>query len=252
MKSKIRRIFLFCAIILCLAVLSGCGGDNQESRSSIDNEDMIKSLLEYNETLIGDSTAVRKIVCDILPGNEDIVTYDITLNRLTITYGAKLDEEEAAAAEKAGSEEEAEGHTPTEFKEIWSKTGTENVIFYNASALFALINNLESVQFMVEGYKQPTFTISRVNMEGYYGYELVDFETVSEWQKKITAVYLDSAKVDGFFRLYPLAGEEEAPVDTDVLNKQLLEDADNEQETAEERLQRQIEEQYENLPDEVQ
>ncbi len=249
----------FCAV--CLLLAAGCGKtENQDSEviaySTLNSDEMIESLLEHSGTLIGDSNSVYSLVKEILPGKVSLVSYDIVLNRLTIEYGPTAEEDEQTAdaadtdekdgaksaadtegaeAEEGNAEDEEISLTPDQFAREWDSKTTKKIIFYNTAALFALIPNLESVQYLVEGYNLPTFTISRDNMEEFFRYPLSDIETVSAWRNKITAVTLDEVKIDDFFKEFPLAAKASRRVEEDKtpatdLNKQP-------QDTAAERLQ---------------
>lgn len=255
MKNKIKNAILLC--ILTAFALSFCGCDNGEQikddnavikYSEISSSEYIESLLEHDNILIGESGEIKDLVCDILPGNNSVVTYDITLNRLVIEYGptTELDEN--------GKKPEGEENdlTEEEFADIWTYDIIKDVIMYNSTVLFDLVDNLTAIQFLVEGYNVPTFTISRENIESFYGFSLNDITAVNEWNNKITAPCLDSLKVEEFYGMFPL--ETELHVKTkeeiDDENADLLEQED--EETAEERVKRQMQEQYDKLPDDVQ
>lgn len=203
--KRLGRFLILTCLILGVAAAAGCSDEAVEednaviARSALDSDEMIQSLLDRSGTLIGESNIIRELVCDILPGNICVISYDITLNRLTVEYGPT---EEAEANPE--DEEAAERLNPEEFAEYWNLQTTQDIVFYNTSALFALIPNLESVQYLVEGYGLPTFTISRENMENFYGYSLGEIDGVSVWKTKITNVFLDDLKIQEFFKEYPL------------------------------------------------
>ena len=254
MKKTFKKIT---AILLLLAFafsLWGCNGIKGKEDSSIisyteiTNSSYINSLIEYNDTLIGESTKIRNLVCDLLPGHHSVATYDITLNRLVIEYGptTELDEN--------GNKPEGEEYdlTEEEFAELWTLEIIQDVIMHNSAVLFTLIDNLNSVQFLIEGYNVPTFTISRENIESFFGYPLNDIYSDTDWNTKITAVCLDPVRIDEFYDQFPLKTELHVKTkeEIDAENAALLEQ--DEEETAEERVKRQMQEQYDKLPDEVQ
>ena len=261
MIHKCGKIIIACLFVFCLLPAAGCGTTASQdtqviARSELNSDEIIQALLENNNTLIGDSTTIRKLVTDILPGNVSVVSYDIVLNRLTIEYGPTAKEEDKTATAESGNSAgnaDAEGEdidlNADEFARAWDSKTTKEIIFYNTASLFALISNLESVQYLVEGYNLPTFTISRTNMEEFFRYPLADIDTISAWRNKITAITLDELKVDDFFKEFPLASKANRRVEEDSpavdLNKQP-------KDTAAERLQRQLDEQAQEIPDEVQ
>lgn len=205
MKKLVTGILVIICLLGCLLGLTACGEEAVEednvviARSALDSDEMIQELLDRSGALIGESNIIKELLGDILPGHISLISYDITLNRLTIEYGPTIEEGETPPAD------ETEEHlNPEEFKAYWTLQTTEDIIFYNSSALFALIPNLESVQYLVEGYGLPTFTISRENMENFYGYALSDIDSVSLWKTKITDVFLDDLKIEAFFKEYPL------------------------------------------------
>lgn len=276
MIQKCGKILMVCFCAVCLLLAAGCGKtENQDSEviaySTLNSDEMIDSLLGYNGTLIGDSNSIYRLLKEILPGKVSLVSYDIVLNRLTIEYGptAEEDEEtvEAADSSKQENTEAAEGKgdsaedgendseeeirlTPDQFAREWDSKTTKKIIFYNAASLFALIPNLESVQYLVEGYNLPTFTISRVNMEEFFRYPLSDIETISAWRNKVTAVTLDEMKIDNFFKEFPLAAKASRRVEEDITPATDL--SKQPKDTAAERLQKQLDEQAQELPTEVQ
>ena len=258
MIHKWGKMIEACFFVFCLLLAAGCGSSVSQdtqviTRSTLDSDEVIQPLLECNGTLIGDSTTIRTMLKDILPGKVSVVSYDIVLNRLTIEYGPTAKEEDQAAgggesAQKA--EDEEIRLNADEFAKEWDAKTTKEIIFYNTSSLFALIPNLESVQYLVEGYNLPTFTISRANMEEFFRYPLSDIDTISAWRNKITAVTLDEVKMNEFFKQFPLASKASRRVDDENPAADLNEEP--KKETAAERLQRELDEQTRELPDEVQ
>lgn len=259
MIHKWGKMIIACFFVFCLMFAAGCSGSATQdtqviARSTLDSDEIIQSLLECNGTLIGDSTTIRTMLKDILPGNVSVVSYDIVLNRLTVEYGPTAKEEDQQAVADGGNTQKAEDEeirlNADEFAREWDAKTTKEIIFYNTSSLFALIPNLESVQYLVEGYNLPTFTISRTNMEEFFRYPLADIDTMSAWRNKITAVTLDELKVNEFFKQFPLASKVNRRVEDDNpaadLNQQPKE------ETSAERLQRELDEKARELPDEVQ
>ena len=254
---KLFGKLLLCAL-LCgsLLVLGGCGdeetaADNEViQRSALDSDETIQALLDRQGTLIGESNIVRELLCELLPGKNCVVSYDITLNRLTITYGPTKEEpdEDAAAATTATAEEEEEGLTPTEFSAQWDSRTTEDILFYNASALFALVSNLESVQYLVEGYGLPTFTISRANMNEFYGTDLGEVTSVSLWKQTIDAAFTDSTRVDTFFSQYPMKSKDYQPTEEEQENGAAI---DSQMPTEEELQRAQQTEEPEVVPEEL-
>ena len=218
-------LLLVVCLIAALFAAAGCQNQTEEAkpdtvvlpRSQMESDEMIQSLLDRNGTLIGESPVIKELVCDILPGKICVISYDITLNRLTIKYGSTPQEEiDKAKAENDGADETETELNPEQFAKYWDKQTTEDILFYNASALFALIPNLDSVQYMVENYGQPTFTISRQNMEAFYGYALADIDSVSLWKTKITEVFNDDLKIAEFYKQYPLNTKAAQPDDTEA------------------------------------
>ena len=249
---KLFAKLLFC-VLLCgaLLALGGCGSEETVEdndviqRSALDSDEMIQSLLDRQGTLIGESNIVRELLCDILPGKNCVVSYDITLNRLTITYGPTKEE---PSEETTPTAEEDDGLTPTEFNAQWDTQTTEDTIFYNSSALFALIPNLESVQYLVEGYGLPTFTISRENMNEFYGMDLGEVTSISLWKQTIDAAFTDSTRVDTFFSQYPMKSKDYQPTEEEQENGAAI---DSQMPTEEELQRAQQTEEPEVVPEEL-
>ena len=158
------------------------------------DEATIAGLLEFNNTYLGESNRIKELLTEQLPAKEFARSFDITLGRLSISYGFSEDN----------------GLTEENFGEYWQDDTVKQVIFYNSSALFALVKGLESIEYNIEGYPLPTFVITKENMDSFYGQDLRDVTTVTDWQNVIIKENTDkSARLKEFFRLYPLDTEDE-------------------------------------------
>lgn len=127
----------------------------------------IENLISYQGTAVGESDVIRVILREKLPAGEFVDSFDITLNKLTISY--KLTERS--------------GYTQDEFYEYWDMESAQQLVMYNASSLFALIRNLDIVEINIQGFKQPSFVMTRETAESIYGVgSLLEIDSVENFQ----------------------------------------------------------------------
>ena len=97
--SQRGKSCLFVLVLLSLLfAIAGCDEEDAPEVLTKDpigeqSETAITGLLQYQGTYLGDSTRVKEILKEQLPAKEFVTSYDITLNRLTITYGLPKDTE---------------------------------------------------------------------------------------------------------------------------------------------------------------
>lgn len=127
----------------------------------------IENLISYQGTAVGESDVIRVILREKLPAGEFVDSFDITLNKLTVSY--KLTERS--------------GYSQEEFYEYWDMESAEQLVMYNASSLFALIRNLNIVEIDIQGFEQPSFIMTRETAESIYGVgSLLEIDSVENFQ----------------------------------------------------------------------
>ncbi len=145
----------------------------------------IENLISYQGTAVGESDVLRVVLREKLPAGEFVDSFDITLNKLTISY--KLTERS--------------GYTQDEFYEYWDLESAQQLVMYNASSLFALVRNLDIVEINIQGYEQPSFIMTRETAESIYGVgSLLEIDSVENFQLIIVDEgVFDEEKREQFF-----------------------------------------------------
>lgn len=195
--SQRGKSCLFVLVLLSLLfAIAGCDEEDAPEVLTKDpigeqSETAITGLLQYQGTYLGDSTRVKEILKEQLPAKEFVTSYDITLNRLTITYGLPKDTE----------------LTEEDFTAYWTQEVAEEVIFYNSSALFSLVNNLESIEFNIDGYPLPTYLVTKTAIDEFYGQDVKTLTTAADWAKVIVKTSKGNHYHD-FFKENPLKEKE--------------------------------------------
>ena len=83
----------------------------------------------------------------------------------------------------------------------------EEVIFYNSSALFSLVNNLESIEFNIDGYPLPTYLVTKTAIDEFYGQDVKTLTSATDWAKVIVKTSKGNHYHD-FFKENPLKQKE--------------------------------------------
>ena len=85
-----KRCLFVLVLLSLLFAIAGCDEEDTPEVLTKDpigeqSETAITDLLQYQGTYLGDSTRIKEILTEQLPAKEFVRSYDITLNRLTIT-----------------------------------------------------------------------------------------------------------------------------------------------------------------------
>lgn len=164
--------------------------EDQNIHQKMVNSDNINELIAQKEINLGESAKIRSLLRDSLPAGLFLSTFDITLNKLTVTYGLT----------------ERSGATQQSYDDFWTMDNTQQIIMYNTAALFVLVRNLEIVEINVEGYNFPSCIITADQAAGVFNLEAMSqISSAAEWQRELITygVYNEDARA-AFFELYPL------------------------------------------------
>lgn len=164
--------------------------EDQNIYQKMVNSDNISELIAQKEINLGESAKIRSLLRDSLPAGLFLNTFDITLNKLTVTYGLT----------------ERSGATQQSYDDFWTLDNTQQIIMYNAAALFVLVRNLEIVEINVEGYNFPSYIVTADQAAGVFNLEAMSqISSAAEWQRELITygVYSEDART-AFFELYPL------------------------------------------------
>lgn len=170
--------------------------EDQNIYQKMVNSDNISELLAQKDINLGESAKIRSLLRDSLPAGLFLSTFDITLNKLTVTYGL---------TERSGASQES-------YDEFWTLDNTQQIVMYNTAALFVLVRNLEIVEINVEGYNFPSCIVTADQAAGVFNLEAMNqISTAEEWQRELITygVYNEGTRAS-FFALYPLERPNEA------------------------------------------
>ncbi|WP_428912482.1 DUF4825 domain-containing protein [Niallia sp. Krafla_26] len=156
-------IQLFFFSFLFLVLLNGCQFNNEK-----------EDLFEFKDSFVGDNSSIGSII-NQLPSGEYVKGFKLETN--DEPYGIIINYEGIEA-------EEIE------------KTYKETAI-YNASFIFALVQNAEWVTFR---FDHKEYKLKKEELQNWYGEELRNFTSEDEL-RKLTQEYLkDENKVNEFFK----------------------------------------------------
>lgn len=88
------------------------------------------------------------------------------------------------------------------FREI-GKERVERAILYNATAVFALIKNMEIIEF---DFPDQTFTVTRERVNDWFGEDLSTFKDVKVFKEKVQQPIINGNHLDKWFDAY-IGGE---------------------------------------------
>ncbi|WII37874.1 DUF4825 domain-containing protein [Paenibacillus thiaminolyticus] len=162
---KVSRLFIF--LFVLLLTLAGC---DSNSRSAGAGD---KDIFQYKNSYVGDNTAIGSIL-GMLPQSDRLKQFSLSTTekpyRITVQY------HEAAS--------------PMSESEI-----RETVIF-NATFLFALVQNVDQVHLELKG---QSYLLTREQLQSWYGKELDQFENEQDLRKLTQEFIPDKDKVDQLF-----------------------------------------------------
>jgi len=198
-KSYLPLIILILICVIAVFVLFACDGDDgqtpilpvdddSEFEVFVDKTALAETLVTYRGTMLGDSNVVKRMLREVLPGGDNMYMFDITLNRLTVQYDVT----------------ERSGMTAETFKEAWTLNNTQQILLYNTLSLFAVLEQLDSVQFQVLGFELPTLTVSRDAVKGILGFDPAYVEDADQWLRLIQGSCDDNITRGTFFANHPI------------------------------------------------
>lgn len=162
---KVSRPFIF--LFVLLLTLAGC---DSNSRSAGAGD---KDIFQYKDSYVGDNSAIGSIL-GMLPQSDRLKQFSLSTAdkpyRITVQYN--------------------EAASPMSESEI-----RETVIF-NATFLFALVQNVDQVHLELEG---QSYLITREQLQSWYGKELDQFENEQDLRNLTQEFIPDKGKVDQLF-----------------------------------------------------
>ena len=159
----VKTIRFFSLSLLILLFLNGCNSNDA-------NED----LFEFKGSFVGDNNAVGSIV-NQLPSGEYLHGFELKTKEEP--YGIILNYEGIEADEIEKKDKET--------------------AIYNATFLFALVQNAEWVTFHFDNRE---YKVTKEELQDWYGKELSDFTSEDELRKITQKSLEDESKVNEFFK----------------------------------------------------
>ena len=185
--------------LLAFFVFNSIQGNNNfqstEQSSFIDDTVLFQGIsykLEdytpYKGSYIGDNSSVISIL-DELPGAKYRKTIELQTKKqpygLTVNYGRN----------------DKEQMTTSEYEEYW--TDNRSMLLYNASVLFMVIDNLDTIDFHLEpeNDKLMHLQFSRAEIEGLYGRDMSFYVGDSKsWKQEVLSVIKSDSAINEFYR----------------------------------------------------
>lgn len=153
--------------VLLLLILNGCSTNSNTSNKPDEG------LFKYEGSLIGDNSAVVNIIGQL---RHDEAFQEVSLETKKEPYGMTVTYNNIDA-ERIEQE-------------------TKETTIYNATFLFALIDNAEWIAFDFEDYH---YNVTRTELENWYGKELNGFTSEKELEAFVKEQVKDESKVDQLF-----------------------------------------------------
>ncbi|MFY0757890.1 DUF4825 domain-containing protein [Metabacillus dongyingensis] len=145
----------------------------------------IEELRKYEETFVGDNSSVSAILYQ-LPGHN--YQQKFSLQTREKPYGMKV----SYGPEELGNDE---GNS---YNKYWSDSNAKKIFAYNATALFALISNVDTIQFVLEG--EPYVRFSREELDGFFGREISEYAGNNRlWNSEVIKTLKDEKRVDDLY-----------------------------------------------------
>ncbi|MEJ8553128.1 DUF4825 domain-containing protein [Tepidibacter sp. Z1-5] len=191
-----KKIFILVFIlILGFTLFTACKSNETKSTNKI-QEINIEKLIEYKDSYVGDNSAVGGILYN-LPGNIYVKQFSLQTN--TEPYGIKVD---YGLQENSNLKEE-------DFDKYWNSESVENIFLNNATTLFILVKNVDKVEFELDTPNKQSFTITRKELETFYGKDLREYSRdTSLWEKEVLKGVINSSeKVEEFFKSHNITVE---------------------------------------------
>ncbi|WP_306453957.1 DUF4825 domain-containing protein [Bacillus sp. FJAT-45350] len=149
--------FMFFALLVVL-FLSGCNSNDTNTTSDI---------FRFKDSFVGDNSAVGNIA-NQLPGGEHMIGFELKTNEEP--YGIILN-----------------------YDWVDSEQNYKETAIYNATFLFALIQNVDWITF---NFEIGEYTLTRENLQDWYGMELRDINNEEELGALIQEYIEDENKVN--------------------------------------------------------
>ncbi|TYR80832.1 DUF4825 domain-containing protein [Priestia megaterium] len=184
MEFTMKRLLI---PMLSFSFLFGC--QQSEEPKIVSAETNVKHLVSYKDSYVGDNSTIANIIAH-LPGNAYFHQFSLQTKKkpyyISIDYKADKN--------------------LNQFEHEWSETRTKKTLLNNATALLILVQDANAVHFNVHTIVPQSITITRNELEDFYGRPLSTYAaSENEWRKKVIQQIINNPnKVDEFYQLHPI------------------------------------------------
>lgn len=178
MKNHVIVVFVLVLSLLIFAVWIKNNGQHEISS--------IAELLKNKNSYVGDNSAVGNILYN-LDGCQFIKAFSLKTQEqpygIEISYGIKGNFDK------------------NEFDKYWTDEKTKVIFLSNATTLFALVKNVDYLKINLDTEPKRRLTISREEMEQFYGKDMRLFaESEEKWNDEIIVKTINSSdRVNEFY-----------------------------------------------------
>lgn len=177
-----KRFYL---VLLLVVFLVGCQSSETQHHPIGPITDIkavsIETLLKYQDSYVGDASAVGGIVGN-LPGSGFVK--QISLETTNAPYGIQVD---------YGLRENS--NLQKEFVQFWDEENTKNILINNAVALFVLVQNVDTVTFNLDTPNKQFFSFTRKELENFYGKDLRLYaQDKTLWEQEVLTDLINSSE----------------------------------------------------------
>lgn len=165
MKTRNKLIILVAIIgVVLFAVVQGIviPNNNERSKQYIDNQKNptthdLNSILKYKNKYMGNFSNISNLF-HALPLNNSLMSFELFSDKLTVQVNYK------------------------DTTESINENQINKALIYNSTAAFALIDNLEAINYNIMGLN---YKVLRSDVEKWYGGDLTGLLKNDEWKRKV-------------------------------------------------------------------
>lgn len=193
MVKRLKNVLaLVCTFLITFSFLTGCKSKNIVNINST-KEININNVINYKNSYVGNNSAVKNILYN-LPGG--LFVKHISLQTRTTPYGIVVD-----YGLKQGSSLKQE-----DLNKYFEGDNVKRIFLNNATTLFILVKNVDTVTLNLVSSNNKSFSISRKDLEAFYKRDLRLYaKDTPLWQTEILNKTVNSnVKVQSFFKLHQI------------------------------------------------
>lgn len=194
-KRLKKPIALIGILLITFSFLTACKSQKTVDVNST-KEMNINNVIKYKNSYVGNNSAVTNILYN-LPGG--LFVKQVSLKTRTTPFGIVVN-----YGLKQGSSLKQE-----DLMKYWEEDNVKKFFLNNATALFILVKNVDTVTFNLATTNNQSFSISRKDLETFYGRDLKEYaKKTSLWQIEVIDGTINSKdKLKTFFKNHKIGGD---------------------------------------------